>query len=194
MYVKRPLFDEPVAQRQNKRLMSRFLFLSPLPFCTQRSMFEEGNIPAKKPTIIGTNADDISIFFGLTPIEVLPEIAPFHLLGPVVSRSAMKLAVRRLLPNAGKRAVEEIMEIYGAADENAHKSFRSMLYAFGTDGYFACPSNRIARAMGDRAYRYLFSATLSSNAALTQALGWERRPFALEIIRRFVRPWYVIVV
>ena len=59
---------------------------------------------------------------------------------------------------------------------------RDALYAFGTDGYFACPIRRMANAVAARggpAYRYLFSPTLSNptRLILPDAPTWAQQLF-----------------
>ena len=65
--------------------------------------------------------------------------------------------------------------------------YRRALFDLSTDGYFACPSRRVARAaaarLPGRAFRYVFSADLSDGAFAPGLSGWLRR-----FLDREVRP------
>ena len=65
--------------------------------------------------------------------------------------------------------------------------YRRALFDLSTDGYFACPSRRVARAVAarlpGRAFRYVFSADLSDGAFAPGLSGWLRR-----FLDREVRP------
>ena len=105
-----------------------------------------------KPLLAGTNVDDISIFLGATADELLPEM-----LGkPLVTVAQMRKALPRFFPNATPPQpspepayVAPIMRMYNASGP-ASAPARTAFYAFTTDGYFACPTRRIARAAAAR--------------------------------------------
>ena len=107
-----------------------------------------------KTLMAGSNMDDISIFLGTTTEEVLPDI-----LGkPLVTVAQMRKALPRFFPNAtdvqsrpGPEPpyVADIMCMYNVSGVDDAPA-RSAFYAFATDGYFACPTRRIAHAAATR--------------------------------------------
>mmetsp|Transcript_46438 Transcript_46438/g.153930 ORF Transcript_46438/g.153930 Transcript_46438/m.153930 type:complete len:274 (+) Transcript_46438:145-966(+) len=146
-------------------------------------LFAAGELPAR-PLLIGTNRDDISLFLGFTPAEALPEL--FGL--PMVNELMLRESVRRFFPATSRANRTAVLERYPLSRYPPGDRYRRALFDLSTDGYFACPSRRVARVaaarLPGRAFRYVFSADLSDGAFAPGLSGWLRR-----FLDREVRPW-----
>ena len=75
-----------------------------------RDVYSAGRVHPK-PLLAGTNTDDISIFFGTTPLELWPWIRG----KPMVTPQDLALAIPRLLPHSNKSELDRISELYEPA-------------------------------------------------------------------------------
>ena len=120
--------------------------------------------PPLRPLLAGSNIDDISIFFGLTLKEILPQLNG----EPMVTRADFEASLPRLLPRATAAQRAAVARQYSPTAYQSAQ-WRRALYDLGTDGYFACPTRRMTRAVaarGGRAFRYVFAPKLADPAAL----------------------------
>jgi len=86
-----------------------------------------------------------------------------------------------------------VLERYPLSRYPPGDRYRRALFDLSTDGYFACPSRRVARAaaarLPGRAFRYVFSADLSDGAFAPGLSGWLRR-FLDREVRPEIAPFY----
>jgi len=158
-----------------------------LPFGQRlRDLYASGSVDSK-PVILGTNKDEISMFLGPTSPELLPE-----LIGrPMVTKSQMYETLPRFLPNATKSQLERAWQVY---NPDKFSSPREALYELGTDGYFACPTRRVANALAshkpEQVYHYIYTAVLTNAFdVLGESIPWLLKPFLRPVFDALVSPW-----
>ena len=161
-----------------------------------RDVYERGELPptngsgARPPLLAGTNVDDISLFLGLTQPEIVRELEGDAL----VTRADLLKMLPRLVPNATADERARLLALYEPSSAAYRGDARRALYDLATDGYFACPTRRILRAVarmnstgrsgggeggggggdggGPGAFRYVFNGSFASPAATFGLPRW----------------------
>jgi len=101
-----------------------------------------------KPLLTGTNLDDMALFFLTTP----------YVLANLVNASDIGRSVDRFYPDASDAARRAITELFDPPRFGGDAA--EALFTLAQDGYFTCPTRRVANAMaalGSPVYQYQFS-------------------------------------
>ena len=110
---------------------------------------------------------------------------------PMVDETMLRDAIRRFFPSATEANHSSIRDLYPLSNYPRQKARRA-LYDLGTDGYFACPTRRVALAAQasspGQVYRYVFGAALSLKTFVPGLTGW-LLSLLKPMLDAFVRPW-----
>ena len=169
-----------------------------------RELYERGELPPtngsgkRPPLLAGTNVDDISLFLGLTQPEIVRELQGHAL----VSRADMLAMLPRLVPSATADERTRLLTLYEPASTAYRGDARRALYDLATDGYFACPTRRILRAVArataatatsgrsgggggaPSAFRYIFNGSFATPAATFGLPRW-----LWNVTDAYLAPW-----
>eukprot|EP00933_Yihiella_yeosuensis_P038843 TRINITY_DN32781_c0_g1_i1.p1 TRINITY_DN32781_c0_g1~~TRINITY_DN32781_c0_g1_i1.p1 ORF type:complete len:487 (+),score=84.79 TRINITY_DN32781_c0_g1_i1:169-1629(+) len=142
-----------------------------------RKLYADGNVPPK-PLLAGTCLNDSSIFFALTPREIIRGVAT----------NDLKHSIDRFLEDVGSDDKEKIASLY---KPDLFGGVRLALYALGTDGYFECPTRRVLRSFASEqpVYHYIYGARPSSPARALLIPRWVNWLFGVDIIFSLLPPF-----
>ena len=122
------------------------------------SLYASGRVHPK-PLLLGTTKDDISVFLGHSWREVLSRL----LQESSLTNDDLAGFLERFLPSASPEERDAVLRAYTPA-RFGPPAGRHALYELGTDGYYACPTRRIASAVASRlpgsVFRYVFAAAI----------------------------------